>query len=251
MKKSIFLAILLVTTLALPAYASIDANLSYGSKGSEVTELQEYLIANNYLIGSATGNFYSLTLKAVKAFQSDHNLPSTGYVGVLTRGAINADLEANLASSTDEAIQETGTTTPFISDVPNPVTIQPVVQYNQLVNNPITGMNNINSDRLQELSNDFNRISGNLDDCMTHENYANCPSIAVNLLETVQNEINEGVSTDTKTAQAAGLQNLMTKIRNLAVGVQSTGTSVMWQNVGPNFDSVIATLITTARTLIQ
>lgn len=107
--KVALLSLILIPSLS---FASIDSSLSYGSKGAEVTELQEYLIANNYFQGQATGNFYSLTLKAVKAFQSDHNLPSTGYVGILTRGVINADLADNLASSTDEAVQETGTSTP-------------------------------------------------------------------------------------------------------------------------------------------
>lgn len=145
MKKSLSL-LAAVTLLALPcvSLASIDTNLQYGSHGQEVTELQEFLISNNYLTGDATGNFYSLTLKGVKLFQSDHSIPSTGYVGSLTRAEINSELSTSLASSTDEEVQETGTTTSFLSDAPNPVITALQVQ-NQLLQQQIQAQQQTNT----------------------------------------------------------------------------------------------------------
>lgn len=111
MKKIIILGLILIPSIT---FASIDTNLKYGSKGQGVIELQEFLIDSGFLMGQATGNFYSLTLKAVKAFQTAKGLPSTGFVGQLTRAEINKALEADTASSTQAEIQEV------------PVVVQPV-----------------------------------------------------------------------------------------------------------------------------
>jgi len=97
MKKIIVLLGLLMLVFAcLPAgtaLASIDQNLFYGlANNNGVRELQQYLIGKGFLTGSATGNFYSLTLSAVKKYQTSKNINATGYVGPLTRQAINADL---------------------------------------------------------------------------------------------------------------------------------------------------------------
>jgi len=78
--------------------------------GAQVTELQNFLIAQKLLTGEATGNFYGLTQKAVKAFQTSEGLPSTGFVGPMTRSAISkfggANPVAGSVSSdpTDQAI---------------------------------------------------------------------------------------------------------------------------------------------------
>ncbi len=129
--------IILTLALLLPLTSSAAIIPTwYGQKGDNVIELQEYLIANNYLQGIATGNFYSLTLKAVKAYQKDNNLPSTGYVGKLTSALINQDLDTQTASSTEEQVQETGTTTPaFLPDNTNSVT--PVVGSSPVIQTPV------------------------------------------------------------------------------------------------------------------
>ncbi len=85
MRKIILLAILAVSFIPMVTHASFDASLRYGAKGKAVTELQEFLAQQKLYSGPITGNFYSMTLKAVTAFQKQEKLPSTGYVGPLTR----------------------------------------------------------------------------------------------------------------------------------------------------------------------
>lgn len=112
MKKRFF-AVALLALLALPSVssASIDSNLKYGSKGPAVVELQEFLIDKGLLGSEATGNFYTLTRRAVISYQASVNLPATGFVGFLTRAKINAEL-ADVASTSDAAeISEWGATT--------------------------------------------------------------------------------------------------------------------------------------------
>lgn len=115
MKK---LIIVLSSSLLLApvfAFASINNNLYYGlQKNSDVKQLQEFLINKGLLTGSATGNFFSLTLKAVKAYQTSVGINSTGYVGTLTRQAINSDLVTNLADSNEESINETNSILPAV-----------------------------------------------------------------------------------------------------------------------------------------
>lgn len=113
MKKLILFSLLSLLFIPLVANASLDTNLYYGlQKNSDVKQLQEFLIDKGFLTGSATGNFYSLTLKAVKAYQTSVGVSSTGYVGTLTRKSINDELTAELSASNQEAVNETGTTPP-------------------------------------------------------------------------------------------------------------------------------------------
>jgi hypothetical protein len=74
---------------------AIVATLKKGSKGNEVKILQNFLIENNYLQGSADGAFGSKTEAAVKAFQSEYQLKSDGIVGGETRKTINEIIESN------------------------------------------------------------------------------------------------------------------------------------------------------------
>ena len=52
------------------------------------------MISKGYLAsGYNTGNYYTLTVNAVKAYQSAKSItPVAGYFGPLTRAAVNADL---------------------------------------------------------------------------------------------------------------------------------------------------------------
>ena len=65
-------------------------NLFVGSKGSDVTALQQFLIDSGYSIpAGATGYFGSQTKTAVIAYQKANKLPQTGFVGSLTRAELN------------------------------------------------------------------------------------------------------------------------------------------------------------------
>ncbi len=107
----IFLAIFIFTPIFV--LASIDQNLYYGLKLSNgVKELQQFLIGKGFLTGNVTGNFYSLTLNAVKNYQASKKINNTGYVGPLTRQAINADLSLS-ATNNSVVISTTTSNTPL------------------------------------------------------------------------------------------------------------------------------------------
>ena len=76
-------------------------NLAYGMQGdTEVGALQSLLISHGYLaISAPTNNFGSMTLTAVKKFQSANGINPTGYVGALTRASLN-----NLMSGTANSV---------------------------------------------------------------------------------------------------------------------------------------------------
>jgi peptidoglycan hydrolase-like protein with peptidoglycan-binding domain len=70
----VFLGVLLL----LPFSASA-ADLKYGMKNNEeVRQVQQYLKDGRYYKGDVTGNFYSVTLAAVKKFQKANGLKVTG-----------------------------------------------------------------------------------------------------------------------------------------------------------------------------
>jgi peptidoglycan hydrolase-like protein with peptidoglycan-binding domain len=95
--------VILSLSLTLPVSAAeFQKNLKFGAKGSDVSKLQEFLIDGGYYTGPVTGNFYSLTLKAVKSYQKAKGLPATGFVGALTRNSINTDLDQELADQQTE-----------------------------------------------------------------------------------------------------------------------------------------------------
>ncbi len=111
MKKTIISLLTCCFVLGMPLFASasIDTNLYYGIKNpSQVQELQEFLITKGDLNHASTGSFFSLTLAAVKEYQASVGINATGYVGILTRAAINKELAANLSSSNQQSIAETG-----------------------------------------------------------------------------------------------------------------------------------------------
>lgn len=113
--KKLHLALLLASFIVPSvSIASIDTNLKYGSRGGDVTELQEFLIDKGFLAGQSSGNFFSLTRKAVVAYQVSVGLPATGFVGPMSRAKINDDLSQTNASSVSAEILETGTTTPAL-----------------------------------------------------------------------------------------------------------------------------------------
>ena len=121
-------------------FASLDSNLSFGSRGPKVTELQKFLIEKGFLQGQPTGNFFSLTLKAVKTFQSANSISATGYVGMLTRTKVNNEMALENSSSTAGQIAKTSTTTlpininPQLTPSPAPVPAASSIDYSAYTN---------------------------------------------------------------------------------------------------------------------
>ena len=99
---------------------TLDNNMRYRMRdtqvNNEVSDLQDYLIAEGYLSGSITGYFGVATLKAVKSFQSNNGLLASGYVGPITRAKIKS-LSCDMAD-TDIDIP----TTPVVAAPPVVVT---------------------------------------------------------------------------------------------------------------------------------
>ena len=68
-------------------------NLSYNlSNDKDVRALQMFLKDKGYFSGELTGNYYNITIQAVKNFQVVNGIESTGFVGPLTRVALNRQI---------------------------------------------------------------------------------------------------------------------------------------------------------------
>lgn len=83
-----------------------------GSSGSKVKEVQEKLIESGFLSGSADGIFGNGTEKAVKAFQTERGLDSTGIVDVETYNALFM-VEESAKETSNEKANETATKEPL------------------------------------------------------------------------------------------------------------------------------------------
>jgi peptidoglycan hydrolase-like protein with peptidoglycan-binding domain len=99
MKKYLILLVLVFTASPSDVSAqvySFGTDLSVGASGVEVAHLQTFLINKGFDIPAVSsgisdkGYFGSQTRLAVMKYQSLLGLPSTGYVGPLTRGKLNA-----------------------------------------------------------------------------------------------------------------------------------------------------------------
>ena len=110
-KHTPILVAVLVLANASFAHAQVfTKDLYFGIQGdSEVTQLQEFLATQNLYSGPITGNFFSLTLKAVKAFQSAQGIsPAAGYFGSKTRVVANEMVGGEVNASNGQAISEIG-----------------------------------------------------------------------------------------------------------------------------------------------
>lgn len=63
--------------------------LKLGSRGADVTYLQQRLVANGYYVGEIDGDFGRKTENAVKAYQAEHGLVVDGIVGVRTWASLD------------------------------------------------------------------------------------------------------------------------------------------------------------------
>lgn len=88
--KAVSVAAILVLTLGF-AQPKVEASqfLGMGSSGSEVTYVQSVLKKLGYFNMETTGYYGTITAHAVKQFQSDFGLETTGEIGPKTSGLIN------------------------------------------------------------------------------------------------------------------------------------------------------------------
>lgn len=64
-------------------------NLSFGSRGDDVTELQKMLARDGFFTVTPTGYFGPITRAALMKWQSANGIPSTGFFGLLSRMKAN------------------------------------------------------------------------------------------------------------------------------------------------------------------
>ncbi|MEI6478856.1 MAG: peptidoglycan-binding domain-containing protein [bacterium] len=84
------------------ATATFNTNLTVGSKGADVTALQNFLIKAGYSISAgATGNFGQQTKAALAAYQTANGItPAAGYFGPVTRAKVNGTSSVTTTTST-------------------------------------------------------------------------------------------------------------------------------------------------------
>ena len=73
-----------------PGPSAVTGSLKLGATGSEVTAMQQRLIALNYLTGAADGIFGPRTALALQSFQQKNSLEMDGIAGKLTLAKLNA-----------------------------------------------------------------------------------------------------------------------------------------------------------------
>ena len=89
--------------------ATTRNQLSYGSQGSDVTELQKMLNQRGYSLAE-DGIFGNATQDAVKDYQQKNNLSVDGIVGTNTWGSLNGTYTANKNTNSTAANTNTATT---------------------------------------------------------------------------------------------------------------------------------------------
>jgi hypothetical protein len=101
------------TTTTTPASVTFTSNLTVGSKGAEVTALQNFLIGKGYNT-LATGYFGPMTKAALAAYQTAKGItPAAGYFGPLTRTSVNGEATPVVTPGTTPTTG-TGITTPGV-----------------------------------------------------------------------------------------------------------------------------------------
>jgi peptidoglycan hydrolase-like protein with peptidoglycan-binding domain len=89
---SLAMVLTLVGSVAVSANAqtvsTYTRNLTVGSRGNDVVQLQALLASKGFFSLTPTGYFGSITKAAVSAWQASVGLPSTGYFGPLSRAAV-------------------------------------------------------------------------------------------------------------------------------------------------------------------
>ena len=92
-------ALVLAVSLCASAMALDSGTLKYGSRGEAVRKLQQALIDQGYLKGSADGVFGNKTENAVRAFQKAKKLKVDGLAGKKTQELLYGSSGSKTTSS--------------------------------------------------------------------------------------------------------------------------------------------------------
>ena len=93
MKRNVvtmIMAVSLSVAFTCSSFAAFNS-IRRGDKGDNVREIQQILIDQGYLEGSADGAFGGMTEAAVSAYQADHGLDVTGIVGEATYNSMTGN----------------------------------------------------------------------------------------------------------------------------------------------------------------
>ena len=97
---------------------TVDGNLWYGmGQTNAVASLQEFLFARGYFKTHVTGPFGPLTRAAVVQMQRDNGIPSTGFVGPLTRAFLSRLCSGDTTSAAPVIYHVTPTSGPVGTSV--------------------------------------------------------------------------------------------------------------------------------------
>ncbi len=116
---SIIISCFVVIGVAEAATYTFSSDLKMGASGPDVSALQTMLLEKGFSIPSlkagtvSKGYFGRETFRAVQSFQTANKLPSTGFVGPLTRGIING--KAIAVSNPNAPVSLKAITTPGVS----------------------------------------------------------------------------------------------------------------------------------------
>ena len=100
MKKQISaLIILCMMCVLLPQHAMAATILEIGSRGANVTKVQQRLIKYGYMDGEADGRYGEATRDAVRWFQRNNGLTVDGKVGPATAAALGVTLTTSSSSA--------------------------------------------------------------------------------------------------------------------------------------------------------
>jgi peptidoglycan hydrolase-like protein with peptidoglycan-binding domain len=96
MKKLYLIALVSLFIPSVTFGATLNRNLSYGMTGTDVSQLQQFLIDEGLYSSPVTAYFGPMTRSAVIAFQHQEGItPASGYVGAITKADINSILSAH------------------------------------------------------------------------------------------------------------------------------------------------------------
>ncbi len=122
-------AVLHASAAGSSVYGIFTRDLTLGSKGDDVTALQQILFDKHYLRSAPTGYFGAMTKAALAGLQKDSGIaPATGYFGTKTRAMVISLVPSSDPSSTSA--------TPAMQ---TPSNTQPALKVTLSAENPVAG----------------------------------------------------------------------------------------------------------------